>query len=382
MNKAVENFLLLCRCLRPRLGKDEIADLRRALGEDGGRWSEIIQLANAHYLTPALWSALEDKGLVDCLPEDARDFLRDAHRLSGVRNTRVREQASELVGVLNDAGITPVMLKGGVYLFEGDRRAFTTRMMVDLDLLVPERQLERSVSVARDLGYEILTEAKHRTHQYHPLGRPGDPASVEFHRDVGKQRTLLPVNKAFRQAVPLNADGLRLLALSPTHRVLHNIFHAEIQDRAFILGRFPLRALHDLLLITGTHGEEIEWPEIRAAMARERLDNVLDSYLSLANRFLGLPLPPGFEPPLRAGIHHHWRLAQVRWKPLESMIDFLGTMTHPFGRARIEYIYGQTSNPVVLQLNRVRHGLVLIGMYRFRVFAKLVELYRKMYKSS
>ncbi len=61
---------------------------------------------------------LEDKGLAGRLPRDLREFLRRAHSLNLARNEGIRAQAGEFATTLDRAGIVPIVLKGGVHLFE------------------------------------------------------------------------------------------------------------------------------------------------------------------------------------------------------------------------------------------------------------------------
>ncbi len=61
---------------------------------------------------------LEDKGLAGRLPRDLREFLRRAHSLNLTRNEGIRAQAGENATTLDRAGIVPIVLKGGVHLFE------------------------------------------------------------------------------------------------------------------------------------------------------------------------------------------------------------------------------------------------------------------------
>ena len=110
MSEAVDVLLSLCRCLR--MSSDEVGSLGE-LPNGADQWNAVIGLANVHYLTPALWSAVQVKGLEGRLPEDARDFLAEAHRLNAARNTRIRAQALELLAALAGADIKTVVLKGG-----------------------------------------------------------------------------------------------------------------------------------------------------------------------------------------------------------------------------------------------------------------------------
>ncbi len=258
MSAVLQTLLSLCQCLQssapaggPTTGKD--------LPANAEQWTAVIELATAHYLAPALWLTLQEMGFVDRLPEDARAFLKEAHRLNVVRNTKIREQALELLGALGRADIKTVIMKGGVYLFEDNQQAFEARMMVDLDLLVPEAQLEESFQITRGLGYEIDEKSDELFQHLDPMVRKGDLASIELHRHVGMQRRLLPAEEVLREASSLDYQGSQIHVPTPTHRAIHTIFHSEIQaQNNYALGLIPQRYLHDLMLLRAQHEAEIE----------------------------------------------------------------------------------------------------------------------------
>ncbi len=106
----------LRRCLSQDRSPAAVAALGHAL--DTTDWKGLVDLANRHFLTPALWWALEEKGLAGRLPGDLREFLRRAHSLNLARNEGIRAQAGEIATTLDRSGIVPIVLKGGVHLFE------------------------------------------------------------------------------------------------------------------------------------------------------------------------------------------------------------------------------------------------------------------------
>ena len=360
MSEAVETLLLLCRCLRPaEAGPAEGSPVR------ADQWKAVIELANVHYLTPALWSALREKDRGHQLPADARDFLEEAYRLNRTRNERIRDQAIELIKALNGAEISSVALKGGTYLFEGEQEAFDTRMMVDLDLLVPQTHLEKSFEIAKSLGYGVLTEYDPRLHQLDPMGREGDSASIEIHKDAGMQRLILPADEVFHDAVLRDYVGTPVLIPSPTHRATHAIFHSEVQaQNNYALGHIPLRYLHDLMLMRRRHETEVDWGKVQDSLSRQGYGHLVPGFLYLADQLLGLPMPESVPVTPAAKRHYAWCMAQVKSPALRAVMSVCGTVAHPFRRPPVEYIYGVAHNPVALQVNRLRYVFDLAARYR------------------
>ena len=382
MSDKVTEFQFLCDILRRGMAGPEVESLRGRLAAVPDPWSGIIDQANLHYLTPAMSIALQKKGLTNLLPKDVEDYLEESLRLNRVRNKAIKLQCDQLVAALNGEGIAPVLLKGGVYLYSRDDEAFGARMMVDLDILVPPESWEKSIEKTFGLGYEIIVEHQAWTHDYHSLGRPDDPASVEFHKDVGKQRALLSTAEAIDAAVAIGGETLRLGALSPTQRVLHNIFHGAIQDRAHDLRRIPLRSLHDLGLIMEAQGGDIEWPEVSRILAAQGYGGVLNTYCYMADRFLGLPVPVTPVGAAAARCRVNFAYLQINHSLPKSMVDLWASATLPFTQTTIDYIYDTPGRPWRRQAARWRHFWRLIRMHRWGIILKLAKVYRGMYRPS
>jgi len=375
--RSADGFRCLCDCLSVPESEARSLELRGEWVDSPAVWRDAIQVAGQYFLVPALWAALDRKRLTDLLPEDARRFLREAHRLNRARNERLRAQAEELAQELGKAGIRPIMLKGGAYLFEDYPEAFSTRMMKDLDVLVPTDRFEEAIAATRRLGYQIVREHQEWAHDYHVLGRSGDEASLEIHRDVVEHHELLPVSEAVKSAVRLEKSASPVYALSPTHRVLHNVFHTQIQDRALHLGTRHLRGYCDLRLLTERHGAAVDWGFVSERLNRFGYERALRSQLYVANRLLGHPLPAGFEPAPRDLLHYGRCVIQARSRWFATFVRAWATLSHPLVRSRIEYIYGAAPNRLVLTWWRLHRAVSLLLKYRYHVVAKAAEIYRR-----
>jgi hypothetical protein len=322
---------LLCRCLA-------FADdpgLRERLADPGLDDLELFALANEADLGPALAVRLGERGLLGALPPEAQDYLGELRRLNGLRNERLRSQAVALALRLGRIGVVPLLLKGGVFLFDGSYEDPAARMLVDLDVLVPSGRLMDCVDELRS-DHAIEQEDRLWSYQFLPMTRPGDLAPVELHRDLGEQRPAEPL----------------LLAPSPTTRVIHAIFHAEVQDRSLELRRVPLRTLVDVQHLGRRFGPAIDWE-----LVRSRLGPIALAHLELAHQLLGVERP---WPPSRAAA----RSAAGRLRPrapwLERAVDLWADLTFPYKRSKIDYLYGTEASALRRQLCRLRHtGSVL-----------------------
>ena len=109
-----------------RLALDLILDtFRRRLGllpaPDGAApseavWHEVVRLAGARRVAPALGAALADLGVPD--PKPAATLLAPLPGRNRERNLALRAALLETIGELNRIGIEPVLLKGAIRLVD------------------------------------------------------------------------------------------------------------------------------------------------------------------------------------------------------------------------------------------------------------------------
>ena len=299
------NLLLLCACLSRATTPGAISLLAGEIHSPDLDWEGIISIAGRHLLLPAMRKALINKRLISALPTAVRDFLDEAYRLNTARNQRLKAQSGEIVQSLSRGGITSVLLKGGAFLFDCKDEELGMRMMLDLDILVPEDRFEESVAVLLHLGYErSQPHSPFHPHHYPDLFRPGEIAAVELHRWLGPQEHLLPPCLVFDHSDTLKVGTGYVCIPSSTHRIMHNIFHAAIQHRDYLTWSISLQALNDLMMISEAHPTTVNWEDIKGAMRRCGYIRVLEAYIYLASHLLKWPAPPAVLPTWRAALHY------------------------------------------------------------------------------
>ena len=336
MNQRLKALDFIANCLSINNINNEA--LHNALTSEGLDWPTIINLANAQLVPTTLWTALASKGLIDFLPNDVSNYLQQTHNLNLKRNKYLKGQAIEAISCLNKAGIKPILLKGGSSLFLHLYRDLGTRIMTDLDLLVPkERAKDCWNLLRRKLDYipvdsnpaRIRAGLNHidysRMHHLRPLFRSGDYGTLEIHRDILPKRILqfIPTHSIWQQTESVQSDGVLFSVLSPTNRVLHNILHAFCSDLAYVRGDFPLRSLYELALLQNQYQESIDWTAIRKLMDQGGKSNELNAAMYLSYRLLANPMPDTMRPNIKSYLHYVRCRLQARWHHSEWWMDRL-----------------------------------------------------------
>ena len=364
-------FTVLTGALRLDTGAADDEVLAAQLAAPDLDWTRLLRMADQEHITGALTVSLRRRGLVDDLPRPARDALHRRYFMGTEINTRIKRQAEEAVGFLNSAGCTPMFLKGGLYLLEAPPEALGGRVLSDLDIVVPGDALETCVDVLRQAGY--LPEGEHDswTYHYRPLHHRDKIVPIELHVRPGEQRSFISVEDAWAQAVPIEAAGLKLVALAPAHRVMHNIFHSEIQDAGFALGAVCLRQLCDLAGICVRFTESIDWRSIESRMEQHAMGRLFRARMHLAVALLGAPVPDIAIDGPRSRRHLRHCLIKQRTPRLAYLMRWIAGVTGPFKRYHLDLIYGCGTSGFALQAHRLKHVWKLLIRYRSGIWNRL-----------
>jgi len=353
MTPRIQALKFITRCLTYDSGPDSLSALRESIRSGRLCWEEVVSLANNQLLTPALWIALQNRGLDEELPEDLREYLLELHGLNKERNAHLRTQLLEAVHKLNDIDVTPVLLKGAMHLVADIYGDSGARIMTDIDLLVPHESVDRCVSALHELGYrpepDSLADYPPQHHQYAPLYRSGGYGPVEIHRGLMEGfADMLSAETALTESEPLMFQGLSMKVLSPTHRALHNILHSQLVDHNHADGIVPLRSLYEVLTENRAASGRVDWCRIHSLMQRQNRGKVLQTYLYLAHRVFAMPLPRGIRKSPGC-LWYYWRChAQLAWQ----WAHVWGLRLGRFSTERIRNAYGCEDGWIAL--NRAR----------------------------
>jgi len=291
----------LTACLRA--GPDLDAGPFPSIGDDS--WPGMLAVANGHLLTPALGRALASHRAAT--PDDVMTYVEHIRSANRRRNRSIRHQAIELIRAFNRAGLEPLLLKGIIMTLHERGAGVGTRMMADIDIVVPADARTTAIAALHRLGY--------RARVFYPLGhhavgeftRASDPAAVDLHIELVDQNYILSAAAVRDAADRVHARWGAYLVPNPTHRALHNILHAQVHHRGgFYLGEIDLRQLYELAYLGRVYKGRIDWAAIEACLRRQRLEVMLHSYLRKAGQLMGLAWPLTRACYARARIHT-WR---------------------------------------------------------------------------
>ena len=212
---------------------DAVAPLSAPRGEhaswDPGCWGRLLNIADWHRLSPALFAHLRDVGDA---PEPVLSALERAYLANAARSLYMRDATAKVIGALNAAEIGSVLLKGAalVHTVYPDP---AQREMLDIDVLVAGEQLDLATDAVSQLGYRAredqaaaLEDRPEEVVSHHgaALADPASLLAVELHQHITiAEEGRFSLDGLWDRAKPLPA--LNGLVPSPEDLLIHISFH-------------------------------------------------------------------------------------------------------------------------------------------------------------
>jgi hypothetical protein len=256
-------------------------------------WDAVASLAGRHGVAPLLfWKLYQEAGgreKMSPAPAAVRGRLQRDYYGAVALGLVAERELVELLRALTAAGVTVLVLKGaGVAAFYPDRGL---RCYGDVDLLVPQAQVDRAEEVLGRLGYRYSQSRDWYTEHFNhlpPMRSDEGALAVELHwrLDHGETICSLPVEGMWARAVPWTVGDQPALRLEDVDMVLYLSRHAVVQHRT----RLGLRPLCDLMQVTQGWGRA-EWETLTQRAAEYGLGRPVYLMLALAQQMLDLAPP-------------------------------------------------------------------------------------------
>lgn len=248
-------------------------------------WEKLFQLAKEQTVYPMVLYALKRQPELYGIPY--KDWVKRELRLLLVAEVLKRDASVELLSVLENAGVTPVVLKG--YSLSQLYPEPSVRQSADLDIYVNLQNEKKAQEVLRTYGVQVkerAEEAQEASCYYEPVG------CIELHAWLmGKDDRAAwladnpsGISQAFKFVSLDNGERVRTLGDDDNmlFLTLHFIKH-------FIKYGANLRNLLDVILFYRYYSRNCDCAAFWTKMKEVRFDNLVRAIISSGIRFCAIP---------------------------------------------------------------------------------------------
>jgi hypothetical protein len=207
---------------------------------DSAAWVLVRENAGRHGVAPLVASIA--RGHVS---GSDREWCDRVLTTSWRRHSRSLVELESVLGILYDAGIPCLVLKGPVLALRHYAPPFLRKPSQDIDLAVKNHDLECAIEAFQKAGYAgvwSLEEQRARSHHFE-MTQPERPG-LELHFRLSHGAYGIPVDSFFdRAGVYTLPGGREVRVLSPADEILHLVLHRAYGRFATLFHFYEIRKL-------------------------------------------------------------------------------------------------------------------------------------------
>ena len=266
-------------------------------------WAALISEACRHRVAPLLYKKIRHASAEDKIPVDSLNALRKQYLTTAAHNTVLFSQLNELVAILNRKNI-PVMLLKGAHLAEFVYKDIALRPMSDIDILIKEEDLNETLQIVFDGGYQIMetgNDEKEKTIKNYKYSIASDAKHfktlihsetkcvLEIHCNITRESSpfKIPPSDLWLNSQKVKLNDNSVFILCPDDLLLHLCLHAAYDD----LFGYGLGALYDIALTIKYYHKSIDWQRLWHRAVRWRTERCLEISLYFAKKYFESSFP-------------------------------------------------------------------------------------------
>ncbi|HLO21229.1 MAG TPA: nucleotidyltransferase family protein [Sphingomicrobium sp.] len=248
-------------------------------------WRALVALSSETLTIGSLADALLSVPAVLEMPQNIRDLLVDVRERARQRNARLKGQFFELLAALNAIGIEPIVMRGMARLLAGPGEE--SRLLSDIDLLVPLGRLEDCTRALLELGYGHFRTSDEKDVPS-VFCRSRDVGMVDVHTQLQPSYLKLGYDRLASDCLSVDLGTGRILMPSPTCQLLFTIVHDQLHDGDYWRGLVDMRHLVDIHRIAA---QGVNWTDLDGFFPPGSPKNALHVQLRTARALMKIEVP-------------------------------------------------------------------------------------------
>lgn len=226
------------------------SDLKQRLCIQTVNWDAIVVVASKHLVLPAVYCRLQQRSLLECLPDDLYAYLKELTALNRIRNQTLMEEARVISKLFTKNDINFVFIKGIAIMAGNYYNDYGERMIGDIDILVSSEHLERAFELLTSEGYTKTIEFNYDVKNYRHLPRQISPTclgAIELHGQLLKNGYNHLIDTDVFLSDKIRVNGIPIP--NSRHLIINAILARQINDRASYFVNLNLKVIYDVLVL-------------------------------------------------------------------------------------------------------------------------------------
>lgn len=255
---------LLITIIRNDFSKDSFLEKLNTMTTQN--WNFLLQIAKQNSVLPIMVSKIVDANFKLSLSPDVLEILKFEQRSSNLKFIKQKAVYDKISELLINNNIKFIPLKG-IYLSNSIYGNGAFRPMVDIDILVQNKNVDKALHSIYELGGRIVYNAESqfinniRQHTY-PIIYNG--VAIEIHRNIVTKYDKVKITEQdLWQDTIENSKGVRYL--SPEWMLFHLCYHVY---RAMQGGIAKIIWFLDIHLFVKVHNADINWEKFIAVIKK------------------------------------------------------------------------------------------------------------------
>ena len=259
------------------------------------QWPLVLERAYTHEVYPLLYRNLRELGFPS-VPDAVQAELKGAFLANAFRNQLLAEELARLLGLLGEAGIPVIPLKG-VALAQSLYGDAAFRICSDIDILVPPNTVPEALGLIRASGYRddfrepFFCDLVMRYGRHYDVVREDRALSyrLELHWKFlhNSSKNDEAITDLWAEVRPKAFFGVRAYTFTPEWEFLYLAMHATDHQ-------WMLKWLVDIHEISSF--ASVDWQMVMKKAEHLELDLVVRQTLTACSLLLGTPMPEGYSP--------------------------------------------------------------------------------------
>lgn len=225
-------------------------DLRKKLQSNEVDWEHFVKLSSEQLVMTTCYCRLEQRQLLDTIPEDLEFYLKDLTSINRNRNLKLIIEIQNITKAFNRNNIDYVLLKGAALLMGDFFKDLGERMTGDVDILVSTVDIENAYQLIKSLGYNQSKGFNYNITNFRHLPRQFTDrklAVIELHKSVldSKFKHLINEDLIFKNKIEYKG-----VFIPDTYFLnIINVMALQVNSSGYKYRHWFLRNMYDSLVL-------------------------------------------------------------------------------------------------------------------------------------